>query len=97
MQRRFLIEGSVILKKIEQSLLNRLLLSKNKLAHVHELLEVINPRNLLQKGYSILFAEKESSVINSVKQLHKGQQARLVLADGEAIITIQSTAIDARH
>jgi exodeoxyribonuclease VII large subunit len=51
-------------------------------------LKAIDPKKLLKTGYSILLAEKESAVIHSVCQLKKGQYARLLLSDGEALITI---------
>jgi exodeoxyribonuclease VII large subunit len=51
-------------------------------------MHAIDPKNLLRKGYSILFSEKDNSVINSVQAIEKEQRARLMLSDGEALITI---------
>lgn len=59
-----------------------------KLEHLSFTLKAIDPRNLLNKGYSILFAEKERRVIHSIHQLKKQQKARIWLADGEAVVTI---------
>lgn len=72
-----------------QQLQHHLLQAKNRLTSCTQLLKAIDPKNLLKQGYSILLAEKEKSVINSIKQMKKGQQAKLLLSDGEALITIQ--------
>jgi len=46
-------------------------------------LRSINPQNLLKKGYSILFSEKESSVILSAKELLPNQTFTALLHDGK--------------
>lgn len=51
----------------------------------------IDPKNLLKKGYSILFSEKDGSVISSIQTIKKEQRAKLLLSDGEASITINET------
>lgn len=67
---------------------HRLNFYRQKMSYTFDLLKALDPTNLLEKGYSILFAEKSSFVINSVQQLKKGQQAKLLLSDGEVLITI---------
>ena len=57
---------------------------KEKLAQRAEQLQSINPKNLLQKGYSIVLSEKDRSVVKSVTELEDSQAIRLLLADGEA-------------
>lgn len=59
-----------------------------KIKNILQLLKSLDPQNVLDKGYSILFAEKSNYVINSVQKLKKGQQARLLMSDGEVLITI---------
>ena len=61
---------------------------QQKLSSLSDLLKALNPKNVLEKGYSILIAEKGSFVINSISNLQKGQQAKLLLSDGELLITI---------
>ncbi|MBS0655637.1 MAG: hypothetical protein JSR46_07665, partial [Verrucomicrobia bacterium] len=51
-------------------------------------LESLHPKKLLTKGYSILFAQKEGTIISSVANTFEGQQVRIVLADGEVEATI---------
>lgn len=70
---------------------------KQKLTYTKSLLGALDPKNLLQKGYSILFTEKGSSIINSVQNLIKGQQVKLLLSDGEAFMTINETRENERR
>ncbi len=88
MQRHHLFDPERLSANFQQLIEDQLFKRRQKLNHLSELLHLLDPKNLLQKGYSILFAEKESSVINSAQKLEKGQQARLLLADGEVLITI---------
>ena len=87
-QRRHLFNQERVKKELQQLLNDRLTFNRQKLTYVVDLLKVLDPKNVLQKGYSILFAEKSPFVINSITKLKKGQQARLLLSDGEVIITI---------
>lgn len=66
----------------------RLTLLRERLDNLIDHMHAIDPKNLLKKGYSILFSEKGHSVINSIQALEKEQRARLMLSDGEALITI---------
>lgn len=70
-------------------LTDRLELSRRKLIHLAEILHALDPKNLLKKGYSILFAENSPSVINSVKKLNKGEMVKLLMSDGEAHLIIE--------
>lgn len=60
-----------------------------RLKTVSTLLQSIDPKNVLKKGYCILFSEKDHSVITSVQNVKKQQEVRLVLSDGELISTIK--------
>lgn len=88
LQRRHRFEGRRYPYQLHQFIKNHLDASQQKLLHITHLLKAIDPKNLLQQGYSILFAEKQSFVINSIQKLKKGQQAKLLLSDGQALITI---------
>ncbi len=52
------------------------------------MLKAIDPKNVLSKWYSILFSEKDGSVINSIYKLKKQEKVRVWLVDGEALVTI---------
>lgn len=64
-------------------------LRKERLIKVSHALDLINPKSLLQKGYAILFAEKERSVITSIRSVDKQQEIRALLSDGEILTTIK--------
>ena len=70
--------------RMDSSILNHLKNKHYKLNKIVEILHAIDPKNLLTKGYSILFSEKEGSVIKSVRSLQKNEPVRLLLADGSA-------------
>ena len=88
-QRRNRFNYERYLQNLQQTITDRYSQYRQKLGHISDLMSALDPTNLLQKGYSILFAEKDSSVINSVQKIKKGQMARLLLSDGEALITIK--------
>jgi exodeoxyribonuclease VII large subunit len=82
----------VATKKLELQGLKRQLLAldplvkvqhlKQKLAQLTAHLKSIDPKNLLTKGYSILFRENTGSVIFSSKDVEVGDNVRVVLQDG---------------
>jgi exodeoxyribonuclease VII large subunit len=96
-QRRYLFNQERFKQDLFQMINDRMTLYRHKLAYVLDLLKVLDPKNVLQKGYSILFAEKSSFVINSITKLKKGQQARLLLSDGEVNITINEVTTRERE
>lgn len=57
------------------------------------LLKALDPRNLLTKGYSIVFSEKTGSIINSVRSLSKKEEVKLLFSDGEAQSTINEIIV----
>lgn len=79
---------ATIERSIQQQMAYQITFYRKKLTHISDLLEALDPKKLLKKGYSILFAEKGFSIINSVHSLKKGDSARLLLSDGETRITI---------
>lgn len=87
-QRRLRFNEERDRKRLWQMGERRLNLTKERFAKLVCHLQAIDPKNLLKKGYSILFSEKDHSVITSVQAIEKEQKARLQLSDGEALITI---------
>lgn len=66
-----------------QSPLARLTLLKQKLMMISAHLRAINPKNLLEKGFAIVFQEKEDSVILSARQVKEKEDLRILMHDGE--------------
>ncbi len=65
-----------------QNPLNRLAHLKQKLSMTASHLRSINPKNLLTKGYAIVFDEKQNSVILSAKQVKENEALRILMHDG---------------
>lgn len=76
-------------KLLDQSCRRLLTLRKERLAQVSNALHSVDPKNLLTKGYSILFAEKDHSVITSIGAITEKQEIRALLADGEILSTVK--------
>ena len=57
--------------------------------HLQEALHAINPKNLLSKGYCILFAQKDHSIITSVRTIAPDDTIRVILGDGELISVVK--------
>lgn len=62
---------------------------KDRLLHIKHSIDLLNPKNLLKKGYCILFSEKENSAITTVKMIEKNQDYKILLSDGQLISTIK--------
>jgi exodeoxyribonuclease VII large subunit len=75
-------------KSLDQSILKKREKDKNYLDQILLLLRALDPKNLLTKGYSIVFSEKDNSIINSVHSLNEGDSVKLLFADGKAYSTI---------
>lgn len=75
-------------KRALESTSNALKMKKQKLKGVVERLRAVDPKNVLKRGYSILFSEKEGSVIVSAHTLTSGQHVRALLSDGTLNLTV---------
>lgn len=75
-------------QKIDFSFKIRLSDKKNSLEKLFTHMTAIDPKNILKKGYSIVFDEKSHSAIFSVKDIALKQKIKLILKDGslEAIV-----------
>ncbi len=62
-----------------------------RLRHLQSALESIDPKKLLRRGFSILFSEKDGSIINSVQVLQSGAHVKIMLSDGSAKAMISET------
>ncbi len=72
----------------------RLQEKKRKLENVAAQLDALHPKKILAKGYSIIFSQKDGSVISSASSLAAKQAIKIAFVDGEAdaeITTIRVT------
>lgn len=75
-------------KRSDQLALNRLAFQRDRLKRLLLALKGQDPKNLLAKGYTILFSQKTGSVITTVRDLRIGEAVRMQIADGTASATI---------
>ncbi len=66
---------------------------KERLKYLSTHLRAIDPRNLLTKGYCVLFPEKRDSAILSAKALNKGQKISILMHDGRVQSTIDEVTV----
>lgn len=78
-------------KALDQSKSNLMATKKQQLKEIVRSLKGLDPKNVLQRGYSILFSLNEGSVIVSAQDLSPGKQIRALLADGEAKLTVDGS------
>lgn len=67
---------------------------KERLEHLSEALHAVNPKNLLKKGYCILFSEKEHCAITTVHSVVDHQSVQVLLSDGSLYATINEVIPD---
>ena len=78
-----------VLAKSLDAAMPQLVAQKSKhLAQLVSHMKSIDPKNLLSKGYCILFHEKNDSVILSTQELTERDQVRLQLHDGKVHLTV---------
>ncbi len=77
-----------IQKNFDRQLQDSVKLKRQKLDQLTSHLKSIDPKNLLTKGYCILFNENRDSIILSTKEIYPGQNLQLMLSDGQAYTTV---------
>lgn len=86
--RRRLFEAKKSWTQLNHLFKRQLTIQRERFNNLVATLQAIDPKSLLNKGYSILFAEKKDLVISSIREIKEEQKARVLLSDGEIIITI---------
>ncbi|HSW86339.1 MAG TPA: exodeoxyribonuclease VII large subunit [Rhabdochlamydiaceae bacterium] len=66
---------------------------RQKLFQLTAHLKSIDPKNLLTKGYCILFSEKKNSVILSTQEIDVEQKLRILLHDGQIKATVKEVQL----
>lgn len=85
---RAVFQEAACYKQLDGILLRLIKQKRERLENIRNSLDSVNPKNLLTKGYCILFSEKTDSVITSVHQVETHQDIRVVLTDGNLSATI---------
>ncbi len=89
LMKKNLLQSSQKYRQLDQLIARSLSLNKERLDKMSQSLHSINPKNLLSKGYAILFAEKDRSVISSIRTVEHNQPLRLLLSDGEILSIVK--------
>lgn len=79
--------------QLELALSHALKTKQERLRSLIDHLLSINPKNLLKKGYSLLFSEKDNSLILSVKNTQPNQPLKALVHDGTISATVTSTSL----
>jgi exodeoxyribonuclease VII large subunit len=79
-------------KNLNHRIRARLESEKKHLSHIVRLLQAVDPRQILNKGYSIVISEKTHSVIHSVHSLSVKEPVKILFSDGAAEATINKTS-----
>lgn len=77
-------------ERVEEATQRRLSLLKERIEAKKNQLHSIHPKNVLKRGYTILFAENEKSVIDSAKNLYPEQVLSALFSDGKATLKVVS-------
>lgn len=77
-------ELETLKEEIKESLKEKIESEKDELNHLKKQLEILNPKSVLSRGYSISVDEKGHS-ISSIKQIKNGQNIKTIISDGEII------------
>ncbi len=80
---------NILNKTIDKETLDLIKLKKEKLSRLIAHMRSLDPKNLLKKGYSILFSEKDSSIILSVEKISKNDKLQAILHDGKLKLTVE--------
>jgi exodeoxyribonuclease VII large subunit len=88
-KRRALLTSKAVFSYIDTNQKNILKREKDRLDSIASHLKTLNPKNLLNKGYCILFSEKKDSVILSKNDVKLKQNLHLLLKDGHLQVTVE--------
>ena len=79
-------EIETLKEELDDSLIEKVNNQKQELEHLKVQLEILNPRNVLSRGYSISLDEKGKPI--SAKTIKNNEKIRTILQDGEVISTV---------
>ncbi len=91
MRRRLdgLRQGLATCRQLDGAILRMFVQADKRLHHLKHSIELLNPKNLLNKGYCILFSAAENKAISSVNSVALSREYQIILSDGELTATIE--------
>ncbi|MEZ5314821.1 MAG: exodeoxyribonuclease VII large subunit [Chlamydiales bacterium] len=77
------------IKQLNQAIKNKIALNKHRLKEIVKQLQSLDPKNVLKRGYAIILALNEDSVILSAKHLSPGQKVKALFSNGERVLRVE--------
>jgi exodeoxyribonuclease VII large subunit len=87
-RKQLLLQAEQKQKQLDYLSMRLLMQKKERYRHLKDSLDSINPKNLLTKGFCILFSEKNHSAITTIHSVKKQQKVEILLMDGKLNATI---------
>ncbi len=84
---RAIFQGEAKYQQMDFLALRHIALKKEHLLKIRQSLDAVNPQNLLQKGYCILYREENMQPITSVKRVSLKEDLCIRMSDGSVIAT----------
>jgi exodeoxyribonuclease VII large subunit len=75
-------KNTLYFKRLDDRIISSIHQLKIKLTHIKKILDSVNPKEVLKKGYCIPFAENSNSVIISSKDIKTNDSITLQFHDG---------------
>lgn len=88
-KKKALVEKKSLCSQIDQKLISDLKARKENYQRLISHLKAVNPKNLLTKGYCILFSEKNDSVILRAQDVALEQRLHILLQDGQLQVKVE--------
>lgn len=80
-------------EKIRWALMQIMKQKKEALLRRYQHLLSVNPKEILKRGYAVLFSEIDNSIILSSKETRPSQKVSILLHDGKALATVNSVEV----
>ena len=75
-------------RRMSLSIIQRLQHSKLHLEKFTSTIQALNPKRVLQRGYSIVYLRPTTTIVSSIKQVQGGQELEIEVADGRYDATV---------
>ena len=76
----------MLINNLQSNYVNKIRQIEDQIVNYIDKLIILNPLNLMKKGYSITY--QNNSVISSVKDVNLGEPLKIKMIDGEIITNI---------
>ncbi|NDE82268.1 MAG: exodeoxyribonuclease VII large subunit [Chlamydiia bacterium] len=90
-KKRALVEKKILQNRLDQKIKGDLQIKMDGYQRLISHLSAVNPKNLLTKGYCILFSETKDSVILKASDVVNNQKLHVLLQDGEIQVKVDKT------